>query len=175
VFYKIQENDPVSGIGSSLQEESTSDEGTFLTETTNELEKRFVLVDEKDARRTAGRLRFLHEIGRSQIKIDTKLQGSRLQVNDIVEIKTPKIFERIGSNFRRKVGTIESIKKDSSKATMSVEDLGNAFSRVATFTVSTAVDFDSSPDKEKSVQGYFTDTAGMQDNDRDTFGINLFW
>ena len=175
VNYKHQENDPFTGEASNIQELSTSDEGTFLTETTNELEKSFFLVDQGDALIMARRLRFLNEIGRAVVKFNTKLQASRLQINDTVQLDHSKLFERIGSSSKRKVGAIEEIKKSSKDTLVSIEDLGNAFSRVSAITENDAVSFATALDSAKVVNGYITDNNGMQANDRTTFGINLIW
>lgn len=177
VNYRNKEADPNSGVKSNLQVSDTTDTGQFLTETQNEIEVDSLLIDATPATTLAQRYAFLLQLARSIISVDTKLQTSRKSVNDPVQIKHQKMYERLGSTLNRKFGVIEKLTKSGDGVSIVAEDLGNALSRAGTITANTANSFDTASDNEKIVNGYITsnDNAGMILNDPETFGINLIW
>ena len=103
------------------------------------------------------------------------MQGSRLEINDQLDLAHQVLFERIGSSTKRFVSAVQSAKRSVSGSLISVEDLSAAFSRICIITASGANTYSNSTETELLYHGFITDTHGMQDNDPDTDGINLIW
>lgn len=174
VTYKEKEHDYLSGSTSYLTQESTSDIAQYLVQSTASKTIETYLSDEESARIFASRWSFLLEQGSSIVNIKTKMQASRLQINDLVEINHEKLYERIGGGTR-KIAAIQKIDKSHSDVNLETEDLSNAFNRVGMITSNTAPSHANSDTDEKFLNGFITDTYGMIDNDADTFGLNLIW
>lgn len=175
VVYLNKEYDYATGEKLNQVEEHTPDYNNYLTQSSLVQQFESNLVEQSDAKILAQRYAFMLQIARATLNIKTKLQGYGLSVNDRVWLDHEKTYERIGSGFSQKIGAIDSLKKDGSGSNIEIDDLSGAFSRCATVTENTAVEFDLSEDVDKIINGYITDTYGMQDNDPDTFGINLIW
>jgi len=154
---------------------SSSDISTYLAEITREFDIDTYLVDETSATIFAARWSFLLELASTSTKISTKLQGSELEINDIVAFSHPGLFNRIGSQDAQKIGLVQKIERDHSRSIITITDLANAFSRVAMWSPNTANDHDVASTEEKLLNGYWTDSGGMINNDEDTYGINVFW
>jgi hypothetical protein len=69
---------------------------------------------------------------------------------------------------------VESIKKSGTGVAIQAVDLSAAFNRVANITDNPTVWSESDTDT-RLYGGYITDVYGMQDNDSNTFGLNLLW
>jgi len=177
VIYLPQEHNPDFGRDSVSQAEFTTNEGEFLVGSTKEFEIDTLLVDTSDADIFASRWAFLFSNPQTTIKVSTKLQGLSIDLNDRLQIDHPFFYNRIGSNSTAKVGALQSQKRGISDIDIEIEDLGNAFSRVATITTNTADIFDDASDNEKTLNGYITTNFGMVPDDvsPDTAGINLIW
>ncbi len=175
VDWKPKEYDYISDAASSSQATATSEYGQYLAKTENEFKVETLMVEEGSAQIYANRWAFVLGLGSAVVKIETKLQAARLQVTDQVELDHEKLFERMGSSDKRKVGAIRSIQQDAFSVTLELEDLGNSFSRCATITEDTAPEYADSSEQEKAYLGHITDSYGMQDNDPETAGKNLIW
>jgi len=174
VFYDRQELNPQSLEPSVRTQVKVSDVARFLVKTSQEREIQSLLFDTDSARILAGRWSFLLEVATNVITITTKLQASRLQVNDIVEIEHKKLFERIGGG-KRKFAAIQAISKSADETRVELDDLSNAFNRVATIAPTGSPDFDNSSEEQKASRGFITDTFGLINNDADTFELNRIW
>jgi hypothetical protein len=173
--YNFAEHDPNAAINTFSSITVSSDNAQYLAKTTNNYPVQTVLIDDTDATVYAQRWAFLLEVASSVMKIDSKLQCARLQINDRVQVWHEKLYERMGSNLRRKVGGIQLAHKTPKDSTIEIEDLANAFARAGAIASNTANTYDQAGDSEKLINGYITDAYGMIDNDADTFGINLIW
>lgn len=174
VIYKSQETNYESGIASEEQYTKVSDIGTWLVSSMQNKVIETVLHRQEDARIHASRWSFLLELGTNVIKVKTKLQASRLQVNDVVLISHEKLFNRVGGG-KRKFAAVQSIKKSGSEVELELDDLGNAFNRVCIITPNTASDYTNSLESERAQYGYITDEYGLINNDENTFSQNLIW
>lgn len=174
VRYLKREHDFDSGTDSFQTKQKTSDIGSFLVKTnrTKTIETLFVFED--DARIYANRWSFLLELGSNVIKMATKMQGSRLQVNDIIELFHRKLYERVGGGKRR-LGAIQKIEKNHQDVDIETEDLSNSFNRVGIITENSIPNFDNSTDDQKFLNSYITDSFGMINNSEDTHSLNLIW
>jgi len=175
VNYAFRETDPVSKAGINSQATKTSNSSQYLARATAEKVFDTLLADETDAQIYANRWSFLFEVASSIVKLGTKLQGSRLQIGDTVELSHEKLYERVGSAAGRKVAAVSRVKKSLEDSSVELDDLSNAFSRVAVITENTAEPYVDATERERAVSGYITDNFGMQGNDADTFGVNLIW
>lgn len=175
INYSFREFDPLSEDSFTPQKTATSETAEFLAKQDRERVFEVVLVDDRDAEVLASRWVFILEIGTSVVKFTSKLIMARSKVTDIVDFKHQKFYERIGSATNRKIGMVQSIKKGLTTVQTTMEDLGNALSRVATITEDSAQDFDNSSESELFLNGFITDENCMQANDPDTFNLNLIW
>jgi hypothetical protein len=133
------------------------------------------LYDRADAQILAQRIRFIHELAGSQLDITVSLLLVDAALNDLVTVTTDRAYARFGTpgSDRSKTGLISSIQKDGLTCRVLIDDLGNTFSRVATVTPNTALDFGTAPELERRFNGYITDTNGLQTADETTFNANL--
>jgi len=175
VEYLFKEYDPTSKAKVNYVASKTSKNSQFLAKTLKEKSFPTVLVDAADAQILANRWAFILEVASSVLKIRTKLQAARSQVNDPVLIQHEKLYERVGSTSSRKVASIQSAKKAISGAEVELEDLANAFSRCSCIAADGGLPYDQAPETEKVLNGYITDAFGMQSNDPETFNTNLIW
>jgi len=175
IQYLFKEYDPDADDNSFAVSSADSDDGEFLAKTNNEFTMETAIISASDAATYASRWAFVLGVATSIVKIKTKLQIARLQVTDKVELLHEKLYERYGSTDTRKIALMRFVKQNGLDVNAEMEDLGNAFSRVAIITLNTAVDFSSADTRTRAYNGYITDTYGMQSNDAETFGTNLIW
>lgn len=175
VDYAFREYDPLSLGPSNLRASADSLPATYLAKTSNEFSVATYLVDDLDAQIFANRWAFIFEVASAVITFQSKLQASRLNINDTVTLKHEKLYQRVGSSASYKVGAVRSATKTTSDSEIEIDDLANAFSRCGVIADDSAPDFDVATDRDQSYAGYITDDFGMQDNDPDTFGTNLIW
>ena len=176
VRYRKKEFDS-SSLESSVPSEvtKTNNDAQYLAQSTKEQVIESVLVDDTQAQMLCNRWSFLLSVASSIVSIDTKLQGSRLAINDRVELSHEKLYERIGSAITRKVTGVQAARKTAGDVDLELDDLANAFSRCAVITPNDASEFENASDDERIYNGYITDAYGMIDNDPDTHGGNLIW
>lgn len=174
INYKNQEYNAESAIPSIATYTKESDIGTWLVSSMNTKVVDTILHREKDARIHANRWSFLLELATNKIKIKTKMQASRLQVNDVIFIEHEKLYERSGGG-KRKFAAISSIKKSGTNVELELDDLSNAFNRVCIISPNDTPEFDDSSAQQKAKFGYITDQYGLINNDETTFGLNLIW
>lgn len=174
INYKKQEFDPTALAASVQMSSDTSPIAQLVVRTERTKDIETLLIDPEDARIYASRWGFVLEIGSGIVSFDTKMQAAGLQVNNVIQLIHQKFYERIGGG-KRKIAAIQSIKKSGDGVSIEVEDLSNAFTRCASITENDAPNFANSGVDDKVVNGYVTDTYGMQDNDANTHGLNLIW
>lgn len=174
VNYKFQEYNAQSTIPSVASVVKNSDIGTWLVSSMNTRVIETLLHRENEALIHANRWAFLLELATNTLRIKTKMQASRLQVNDVVFVEHEKLFERTGGG-KRKFAAVQSIKKSGTNVEIELDDLANAFNRVAIIAATGSPSFDDSSDKQKAVNGFITDQYGLINNSENTFGLNLIW
>lgn len=174
VQWRRKEYDYESGLTSFSLATKTSDVGQYLIESQNTKTIDTLLIDETNAQYHANRWAFLLEQSTSVVKVKTKLKAFRAQVNDIIMIEHEKLFDRVGGG-QRKFGAIQAIRKNGGTVELEIDDLGNAFNRVAIITENDAPIFNESNEVLKAKNGFITDQYGLINNDSETFGLNLIW
>jgi hypothetical protein len=175
VNYSFREREFSTGEPSNVFKEFLTDVGQFLVKTNKEIEIDTYLADAEDAERLAQRLAFIYELSRSQINLDTKLQGSLLQVNDTVILEHENLFERTASSSRSKVYGVLGVQKSARGSKLELYDLSGVYTRIANIMADDSEEFVDASDSTQRIGGYITDNFGMQDNDPDTFGVNLIY
>lgn len=175
VRYKFKEYDTVSKEELFNETTYTSRIGQYLTKTQNEFIIDTFLAFQQDAEIAASRWALLLELASTVMTVQTKLQAIDTQVNEAVVISHEKLYERLGSTSRRKVGAVQRTSRSAFDSSLELEDLAQAFTRCSVITEDSAEDYNNSSDVQRAVQGYITDTYGMIDNDSDTFGLHLIW
>lgn len=153
----------------------TGDVGLNLVKTKTEFDLDTLLVDESSALIFASRWVFLLQRAKTIVEMQLKLQAFDYEINDKIQLSHPKFFERIGGNFLRKIGLVQSITKDITSSTVVIDDLANAFSRCGAITDNDAADFTDASDDELMENGYITDNNGVLGGDPDTFGVSVIW
>lgn len=174
VKYKAQDFD-VFGKGQTYKYKTfTSNlidnlQSTFLTKTIEAS-----LFYEIDANVFAQRYIFFHELSKSIITLTGKMNISNHSLNDIVMITLDRMYRRIGSTTdNSKIAIVSSVSKSGIDTTIKIDDLSNAFNRIANITSDTANNYSSANDNEKIFNGYITDQDSMISDLEITFGINL--
>lgn len=175
VRYLNREYEPVSKSAVFSQASKQSNIATYLGKTTNETIIDTLLTDATEAQMICNRWAFLIGQASTVISFQTKMQGALLDVTDRVEISHDQFYERVGSMAKRKISALQSSRKSFNDVTIETEDLSNAFSRCAIIVEDGHPNFNNADSEEKFYDSYITDTYGMQDNDPETFGINLIW
>lgn len=175
VQYLNKEYDPGSAGPSFSLTQATSLNAQYLAGVVTTNTFPVLLVDEDDAQILANRWAFILEVASSIIKIDTKLQAARAAVTDPIQIQHEKLYQRIGSTMNRKIASVQAISKSATDVHIEIEDLSNAFSRVACIAADGALSYSEAPESERMVNGYLCDDFGMQANDPGTFGVNVIW
>ncbi len=151
-----------------------NDKATYVLKTDKIRTVRTYLVNQNDAEIMTNRWSFLLSNSTSRLQLTTKLQGSLLEIGNVIEIEHRKMFERFGSTSKSMILMVESVKRDGSNVEIEATDLSNTFSRVACITSQTN-DFVSASETEKLYGGYITDQYGLIDNSPETFETNLIW
>lgn len=175
VNYLKREYDYLTLAASYSQESKSSDQGTYLVKTSKEYEHESNLIDSTDAQLLANRFSFFFSQASAEIALDTKMIAARSEVNDRVTLTHEKMFERIGSNDKRKTAAIQSVQKTVFDTSIGLDDLANSFTRCGVITSNIHPTWALSTNAQKTDAGYITDSYGMISNDPDTFGINLIW
>jgi len=175
VNYRPKEYDKISSTNTFTRTTNTSDEGLYLAKTQKEKEVETLLVDSFDANIIASRWSFLLSLASTVVRFKTKLQAFDLSLADTVKFSHPLLYERVGSSDTVKFGAVQLTKKNGLDVEIEIEDLSNAFSRVAIISQAGSDDFVDATLDDKSINGYITDSFGMIDNIEETFNINLIW
>lgn len=175
VRYLPQEIDP-STLESSFQLEE------FISLTASQslgvdriLEVNTLLFSQVSAQEMASRWAFLLEQKTSIVKLRLKTIGMTISVGDVVKFTHPYLYDRFGSSDSERMGLVRSVSRTFTDSEIELDDLGNAFSRVATIAESGASDFSSATSSEKTKNGYITASNGLLGTDPETLGLNLIW
>ena len=175
VNYLKREYDPVAKAATFLQAEKMSNNAAYLAKSLAEKIVETLLVDATDAQIYANRWAYILEVASSVVSIETKMQAALAQINDVVDLQHEKLYERVGSTSKRKIAAVHEARKSMSDSRIELDDLANAFSRVAVITEDDAPSWDDSSEEERFYNSFITDSYGMQGNDPDTAGINEIW
>lgn len=171
VNYGAKEYDTTSSA--SLTRTATYANDRFLSTTSKQFTIDTCLVDLDDASIFASRWAFLLDIAPAEITVSSGMQAARLQINDIVSLSHEKLYKRLASNQKTRIGAVLSLTKTISGVQFILSDFGNAFARCARIADDSALDFSSAADSDKLINGYQTDANGL--TDASTSGINLIW
>jgi hypothetical protein len=175
VKYGFKEYDPQAATNINSIITYSGRNATYLAKTTKEIDVTTLLAEAESARIYASRWAFILETASATIKLNTKMKLVDAQIQDIVDLEHDKLYERIGSSANRKIAAVQESRRTLSDSNVELEDLANAFSRCAIITEDLAEAFAESSDLQKTYNGYITDTYGMQNNDPESFGVNLIW
>ena len=172
VDYDAKEHDGASDGPNMSCYSKVSNSGLYLTRIDEQRTIATVLINQDDARILANRWSFLLELATNVIKIETKMQASRFQVNDVILIDHPKLFGRVGGGSRR-YAAVQSISKTESGVQLELDDLSNAYNRIGVITENDVPVFANSNEAQKAQNGFITDEYGLIENGN--FGVNLIW
>lgn len=145
----------------------------YLTSTEKEFTLDSYLIDEDDAIVMASRWAFLLQYATSDVEIQLKMKALTYVLNDVLKFSHEKLYYRIGSTDRSRIGIVLSIKKGVLQSTVLISDLGNSFSRCARICEEGSPDFDDSSEAERLIHGFMTDENGLSADAVE--GINLIW
>jgi hypothetical protein len=173
--YGSKEYDVTAKGAFTLTTQAVSDNASYLANTLKENVIETYLVDAESAVIFAQRWALVSELASSRLKISTKMQLARSQIADRIELSHEKLYARMGAQTGLRVASVSEAHRSVTKSDVVLEDLANTFARCAIITDNAAQDFSAAPDRERLFNGYITDSYGMENNDPDTFGINLIW
>jgi hypothetical protein len=174
VYYRPREYDYLTKTEAINTKQKTSDNAQYLLRVKREKTFDTVLVEESDAERHAGRWSLILESSSGSIDIKTKLQAINLEIGSIVDITHRKLYERFGANSKRKLGLVESVKKNGTDVEVSLVDLSNTFNTVGSIN-SLTTDWATTDEEGRIYGGFITDDYGLIDNEPDSFGTNKIW
>jgi hypothetical protein len=175
VSYLNKEHDGSIGESSEQFVASTSDISTYILNTEKEKVVASLFTNEADARRLANRWKFLLEYSSNSIRIETKLQASELEINDILDISHRKLFDRFGGTSRRKIVAVERIVKSGTGCEIECVDLSNAFNRVGLISANDVPAYSDANESTRIISGFITDANGLIDNEENSYYSNLIW
>lgn len=173
--YRFQDADRFTGRSAFSTTEHESDYAKYVVQTNKSKTIKLYLYNERDAKTMVERTNFINDTSQSIIRIQTKLKFALFNINDKLMIDFDRLYARfgsIGAGDSRKIGIISGIDKSPDGITLTVDDLGNIWNRVANITEDDAVEFTLSGD-EKIINGYITDNNELIDNTQDTYRLNL--
>lgn len=173
--YDPREADFTTGSSSTTQVVATSEIGQKLLKIDREFKVDTKLVDSSAATIMAGRWSFLLELATSKLTAQMKIQGSDISVGDPIQINHEKLYNRMGSSIKRRLGVVSLVTRGVTKSSISIDDLSNAFTRVATIAAADAPDYVDATEAEKVISGYITAANGLLDSDPETHGLNVQW
>lgn len=172
--YQHREYNPIVRDSSFLIKEKENKHSEFVIGTENVRVIKTKLVSESDARIMAGRWSFLLSDSMGSLEFTTKMQGALLNVGDVIEIEHSKMFDRQGGGGKRRIFMVESVRKNGYNVSVKCVDFSNTFNKVACIT-DIENNFQNATETEKLYGGFYTDDYGMQNNESDTYGLNLIW
>ncbi len=172
--YLPKEHDYVSGDRLVTTIESSSDNATYILRTERTKTITTNLVSATDADIISKRWSFLLSSATGRLQFTTKLQGSTLQIGDIIEIEHRKFYQRYGGTSGRKLLLVESVKRNGLTVHIEATDFSNTFNRVASIN-ELSNEYGDATESEKLYGGYISDQYGLIDNDAESFETNLIW
>lgn len=146
-----------------------SEEDTFFTEEfesefvdnlvgiENVLEKKLYLYETQEAKTIAQRLVLMNSLSNATVSIKGKLNLANIVVNDKIFLSLDRLYKRLGSGDKRKLGTVTGVKKDSYNCEIMVSDLANIYNRVPSIAPNATPVFTSSNDDDILRWGYISD------------------
>lgn len=174
VIYKPLEYNYLTKKESVNTSQKTSTRVSYLIKNNRQRTFQSILVDTSDAERHAARWSLILENSTGIIKIKTKLQSVNLEIGSVVDLTHRKLYERSGSTSKRKLGLVESVKKDGMDVEISLVDLSNTFNRIAAINDLTTT-WGNTDEEGRIYGGFISDDYGLISNDSDSFGCNLIW
>ncbi len=174
IQYLNMEYNPNIAEQSFLTHKTENEHAAYVIQTNKEKTIKTYLVLEADAKMMGSRWGLILSQSMGRLSFNTKLQGAKINVGDVIEVEHRKLFYRLDSNDPRRIFLVESVKKDGLSVSIECVDFSDTFNRIATIS-DTTNDYSSSTDTELLYSGYITDQYGMQDNNPQTFGKNLIW
>ena len=127
----------------------------------NEMDLDIYLYNEVDAISIAQRYALYNSLSSSIVTIKGKLNLITKSLNDKIWINLDRLYKRFANQDRRKIGIINKVSHNGSDVTIDINDLGNAFNRVANVSSDTASDFSSATNDEKIMYSYVCDAATL--------------
>ena len=156
---------------------SVSQESSLLSNLGNNTKEKTIkiyLYDTFAASTFAQRYIFYNELAKAIIKITAKLNLAKYSLNDILLVNLDNLYTRLG-NFsdNSKIAFISMISKNGENTEIKLNDLGNAFNRIATIANNDNPIYADSNDYEKIFAGFITDDNNLINDNEETFNINL--
>jgi hypothetical protein len=128
-----------------------------------------------EARIITYRYSLFHESASHLVTLQTKLNLTQKQLTDKLYIQFDRLFFRLGSvDSRLKICGIISVKKNGLGTLIVMEDLSNAWNKIATYAENSALPYTSASEDEKIKNGYYTNTNGIVTGQDHTYRINLY-
>lgn len=173
--YSYREAEVGTGNEAFSVETFQSDFAQYLVESAQSQTIETILVDQTSAQVFASRWGYLNEYTKSAITVTADASEYDLNVTDQVLIDHSYMYERIGSTVGQKIGHVQSFQTDGQTVRVTIDDLGNTFSRSSVITENEAFDYAGESIRLRSLRGYITANNGVVDNDPDTVGTNLIF
>jgi hypothetical protein len=173
--YRFREAEISTGLEAFSVQNYTSPFAQYLVESNQSQTIETILYDDSSAVIFASRWGYLNEYTKSTITITADAGEYDLNVTDQVLVDHEYMYARLGSSIGQKVGHVQSFQTDAKTVRVTIDDLGNTFSRSSVITENDARDYAGELIRLRSLRGYITSNDGLVDDDPDTVGINLIF
>jgi hypothetical protein len=127
------------------------------TGATAEKEVEVYLFDQVEAKYITQFYGLTNSISQNIVTVNTNLKYILSNLNDKFYVNFRRLFKRFGGNDRKKIGIINKISHDGKSASISFNDLGNIFNRVANYADASDNEFTSASESEKLFNGYYVE------------------
>lgn len=122
-----------------------------------ELDIDLYLYNQDDAEKMAQRYALFNSMSQSVVMIESKLNFYLTNLNDKVWLKFDRLYKRFGNGDRQKIAIVNKISKNGTRTSLTLNDLGNTFSRVMSIAPDSANDFASASSDETLFNCFIVD------------------
>jgi len=179
IYKTIIANYNFEDIDKVLEEESFStveldDDYVSYSGTSDQiLTKDYPIFQERDINIIARKRLFIAEKPKRRVALRLPLEFNDLQLNDFVIYESDYLFERSTTGDKSLLGKISAINKTESTVNVTIDDVGNIFTRQGIVAETGEDDFDAASTEDKRFASFVTESSGLIDDDPTTIDTNL--
>ena len=146
----------------------------YISDITREETREIYLYKQSDALIITQRYSLLREFANLILNIKTKVNLMDKNIGDVIYFELDRIFQRYGTeDDRNRIGAISGMKKGIDSATITITDLSSMYNKVCTIAEASANIYVNSTKEERAVNGFYTDSFGLVNDDQHTNRMNL--
>lgn len=174
-LFAHQDADRFTQEQSSSYASHVNDVAKFLTDGKQSLTINVYLYNRSEASTINYRYSLYHESASHIITIQTKLNLTQKQITDKLYLRFDRLFYRLGSESSRlKICGVISVKKNGIGTVLVLEDLSNAWNKIANYAADASDIFSIADDDQKVRNGYYNNSNGIITGFDFTYRTNLY-